>query len=272
MTNDLTLYHSVESTCAQKVRLVLSEKRLAWRDHLVNLRKGEQFTPEYLKLNPKAVVPTLVHGDAVVRESTVINEYLDDVFPEPALKPADPHARANMRLLVKAFDDEVHPAVGILTYAVVLRHQMNALKSPEELEAHFERIADPQRRERQRGTHQLGLAAPHAKTAVATLDRIIGDLEAALASGPWLAGASYSLADAAAVPYVVRMGALQLEGLWAQQRPRVRSWLARARDRDNARRLTDPWGSAGFAEMFAGYATLAQSEINGLLESVRRAA
>ena len=82
----LTLYHSVESTCAQKVRLVLANKRLAWKEIRLNLRKGEQFEPTYLRLNPKAVVPTLTDDTIIVRESTVINEYLDDAYPEPALK------------------------------------------------------------------------------------------------------------------------------------------------------------------------------------------
>ena len=51
----LTLYHSTESTCAQKVRIVMAEKQLAWSEIILNLRKGDQFSPEYLKLNPKAV-------------------------------------------------------------------------------------------------------------------------------------------------------------------------------------------------------------------------
>ena len=85
----LTLYHSVESTCAQKVRIVLAAKGLAWEEICLNLRKGEQFAPQYLRLNPRAVVPTLVHDGAVIRESSVINEYLEDCFPEPPLRPVN---------------------------------------------------------------------------------------------------------------------------------------------------------------------------------------
>ncbi len=77
----IVLYHSVESTCAQKVRLVLAEKNLEWQGKKLNLRRGDQFSAEYLALNPKGVVPTLIHEDRVFRESTVINEYLDDAFP-----------------------------------------------------------------------------------------------------------------------------------------------------------------------------------------------
>ena len=87
----LELYHHGSSVCAAKVRLVLAEKGLEWQGHYIDILKGEQFDPNYMKLNPKAVVPTLVHDGRVLSESTVICEYLDDAFPEPSLKPADPY-------------------------------------------------------------------------------------------------------------------------------------------------------------------------------------
>lgn len=264
----LTLYHSVESTCAQKVRLVLAEKQLDWTEKLLNLRKGEQFAPAYLQLNPKAVVPTLVHNDEAIRESSVINEYLDQAFPEPPLRPADPRAQARMRLMVKTFDDEVHPAVGILTYAMVLRHQMNASKSPAELEAHFERVVDPRRRERQRGTHEHGLRSPPAAQAVAALDGVLNGMEQNLARGAWLAGDSYSLADACAAPYVVRMAVLTLDRLWAK-RPRIADWLQRACARENCRSLDDVWGPPGFADVVAGYVQREADELQILVDEYR---
>ena len=80
-------FHAPISTCSQKVRLVLAEKGLAYESALVDLTSGEQFKPEYLALNPSAVVPTLQDGGATFVESTLINEYLDDAYPEVALKP-----------------------------------------------------------------------------------------------------------------------------------------------------------------------------------------
>ena len=84
----LELYHHGSSVCAAKVRLALAEKGLEWTGHYLDILKGDQFAPEYLKLNPKAVVPTLEHGGRVITESTVICEYLDEVFPEPPPVPA----------------------------------------------------------------------------------------------------------------------------------------------------------------------------------------
>lgn len=196
----LILYHSVESTCAQKVRIVLAAKDLDWLEIRLNLRKGEQFSPQYLRLNPKAVVPTLVHDGAAIRESSVINEYLEDRFPDTRLRPTDALACAQMRLLVKTIDEEVHPAIGVLSYAVFLRHQMNERMSVAELREHFSKVADPARRERQQSTHERGLSAPAALMAVRTLARFVVQLSAALGERSWLAGDDFTLADAAALP------------------------------------------------------------------------
>src|SRR2546421_12776755 len=80
----LELYHSVNSVCAQKVRIALAEKGLEYREHLMTLR-GDQFDEKYMKLNPNAVVPTLVHDGRAVIESSVILYYLDEAFPNPPL-------------------------------------------------------------------------------------------------------------------------------------------------------------------------------------------
>jgi glutathione S-transferase len=89
----LELYHSINSVCTQKVRMALNEKGLEAKEHLMTLG-GDQFDPAYIKLNPNAVVPTLVHDGYPVVESSVILYYLEEVFPEPPLMPRDPKLRA----------------------------------------------------------------------------------------------------------------------------------------------------------------------------------
>src|SRR5438105_856713 len=101
----LTLYDFGNSVCCQKVRITLVEKGLTWESRRVDLFKTEQYDPEYLKLNPKGVVPTLVHDGTPVIESTLICEYLDDTFPDPPLVPKDPAERARMRLWSKFVDE-----------------------------------------------------------------------------------------------------------------------------------------------------------------------
>src|SRR5438552_6149959 len=116
----LELYHSVNSVCAQKVRIALAEKGLEYREHLMTLR-GDQFDEKYMKLNPNAVVPTLVHDGRPVIESSVILYYVDEAFPNPPLMPKDPHQRALVRQFNKLIDEYVHNSCTILTFATPFR-------------------------------------------------------------------------------------------------------------------------------------------------------
>ena len=113
----LELYHHGSSVCAAKVRFALAIKGVeADKLHYIDILKGEQFTDEYMKINPKAVVPALVHDDKIVNESTVICEYINDVFDGQSLVPEDPYARTKMLLWTKAVDEQLHPACGELTF------------------------------------------------------------------------------------------------------------------------------------------------------------
>ena len=117
-----TLYHHGSSVCAAKVRFALAEKGLDWEGEYIDILKGEQFDPEYLKLNPKGVVPTLVHDGRVILDSTVIVEYLDQIAPDSSVHPADPLERAQARYWTKAVDEDLHPACGAVTFVCSHRH------------------------------------------------------------------------------------------------------------------------------------------------------
>ena len=80
--------------------MVLEEKGLAYETVPIDLRKLEQKTPEYLAMNPYGKVPVLVDGDTVLYESCIINEYLEDRYPDPPLLPSEPALRARIRILI----------------------------------------------------------------------------------------------------------------------------------------------------------------------------
>ena len=105
----LELYHAGLTACSKKVRLCLKEKGLDYVSHYMELGKFAQHNPEYVKLNPNGLVPTLVHDGVPIIESTVINEYLDDVFPEVPLRPKDPVERARARVWGKLADEALGP-------------------------------------------------------------------------------------------------------------------------------------------------------------------
>ena len=225
----LVLYHNDVSTCAQKVRLVLAEKGLDWESRTLDLREGEQRTPEYRALNPKGQVPTLVHDGAVLTESTVLCEYLDDAFPALPLRPAAPAARARMRLWAKRIDDRLHGAVGVLSYAIAFRH--DHLARPDGGQAMLEATRDPMERMVRGGLLTQGLDFPGVGAALSSWDEALGDAEAALTGegGGFLAD-DYSLADACWTPYLNRLSHLHLDWMWAE-RPGVAAWWERLRAR-----------------------------------------
>ncbi len=222
----LILYDGTTSVCAIKVRLTLAEKGLAFESRTLDLRRGDQFAADYLKLNPGAVVPTLIDGNEVIVESSVIMQYLEDLAPDPSLLPQSPADRARMRLWLKRIDDPTHPATGTLTHATAFRPSFLA-KSPAEQKAHFEKIPDAGRRARQESVYRDGLASPIVAGAIRTMDRLFADMDTALANSDYIAGPGYSLADAAATPYANRMRDLKLLPVWIERYPRIEGWLAR---------------------------------------------
>src|SRR5437879_7198792 len=113
----LKLYNAPPSTCSQRVRFVLNAKRLPFEEVKLDLLAGDQLKPDYLKLNPNGVVPTLDHDGAIVIDSSVIIEYLDELAPEPAnLTPQDPVRRARMRALMRFIDEMPAAAVRVPTF------------------------------------------------------------------------------------------------------------------------------------------------------------
>jgi glutathione S-transferase len=220
----IELWHEWNSVQSFKVRVVLAEKDLEWTQRRIELLKFEHLRPEYLGLNPNGVVPTLVHDDKVVLESSVICQYLDEAFPEPALMPRNPYARAQARTWLKVFDEVVHPPIRRASFELLYRPLL-ALMPPAELEARLAGHPNPTRaqgfREAARGAADIAAI----KDAVRVFRRIIARVDAALEHDEWLAGAHYSLADVAMAPFVERLEHLGMTGLW-EPFPRASRWSA----------------------------------------------
>lgn len=229
----LTLYHHGSSACAAKVRFALEEKQLEWEGRYVDLMQGEQFSEEFVRLNPKAVVPVLVHDDKVIPESTLICEYLDEVFPAHRVYPEDPWLRFRVRHWAKAVDEELHPVCSAVTYMVSHRHTILS-NGVGDFESFLAAGGTEGLMARQRKWHwlQQGLAAPDAADAFRTYLSFLDRMETALADSDWLVGDEFTMADIAMAPYVNRLAALAMEALWSGGRmPRVADWFERVRSR-----------------------------------------
>ncbi len=235
----LELYHGQMSVCSVKARLALAEKGLEWVDHHIHLLDGWHQTPEYKLINPNAKVPALVHDGTPIIESTVINEYLDDAFPEVPLKPTDALARARMRLWTKQLDEGVHLAIGTLTHCIAYRYQR--LDWPKERwEAYLKNKPLAASRERSEERILKGIESKLFAPALVRAEKMVADMETALGEGPWLAGDSYSLADIGFTPYILRLGHLQLSPMW-DNCPRLADWYGRIQARPSFKTAAVDW-------------------------------
>ena len=226
----LELYHHGSSVCAAKVRLYLAEKQLPWEGHYIDILKGEQFTPEYKKINPKSVVPSLVDDGTVVRESTNICEYLDDAFPDNPVRPDDPLERAEVRYWTKAVDEELHPACGALTFMSSHRHTIRGLgerRLKEFLDSTPRYSVSSSWHEKKKAYVRHGFEAPGGTEMVKLYDDYLRKMDEALQDSPWLVGNRFTFADIAMTPYVMRLDMMSMQGMWTNGRlPNVERWLA----------------------------------------------
>jgi len=226
----IELWHATHSTCSQKVRLCLAEKGLAWQSHFVDLRRFQHLEPAFLALNPAAVVPVLRDEGQVIRESMVINEYLDDAYPEPPLRPRSPLERARMREWTLYIAEEPTWAVKVPSFQKNIRPELAGRYTDDEIGAIAAKMPNRETAARWVKAVREGFSAAEIQ---ASLDRLAGTLarmEAALAGAPWLAGGEYSLADVDMAPFVHRIAALDARML-LEPRARVTDWYARMRAR-----------------------------------------
>jgi glutathione S-transferase len=245
----LALYHNDMSSCSQKVRICLAEKGLEWESRHLSLRAGEHQQDWYVRLNRRAVVPTLIDDDVVVPESNVINEYLDERFSAVPLSPTDPLGRARMRLWTKQLDEDVHDAcLAILSFGIAFRHQY--LARGEQGRQMLEQIPNIFKRERRRDVIEKGLDSIHFRIAVARMRLLLGEMDEALSRHAWLAGDDYTIADAAFTPYLARLEHLAILGM-ADDRPHVRAWYERIKARPSFPDAVTRWENPDYLALMA---------------------
>jgi len=209
----LELYHHGSSVCAAKVRMYMHEKDLEWEGHYIDILKGDQFDPEYLKLNPKAVVPTLVYDDNVICDSTVICEYIEDVFSDHPLRPTDALGHARVLYWTKAVDEELHPACGFVTFLCSHRHIV--LRLGEEGVQKF--LDSTPALSVTANWHEIkkdivinGFNAVGAEDKLKLYDLYLQKMEETLGTRTWLAGDNFTFADIALTPYVNRLDMMSM--------------------------------------------------------------
>lgn len=220
----LILYHSGTSVCAQKVRLVLAELNLDWTGRLLDLAKGDQFDPGYRKLNPRAVVPTLLAGEQTIVESNDIMRFLCEFQNRyGSAHGAELYHPATDIWLERSL--ELHKATNTLTYVIVNRERLAAL-SADEFEQLLSSIPDQEKADKFRSIVEEGFECDAVSAARQTLRDHLPHINTAASNSDWLAGNQFSLADAAIIPFLHRLGMLGLSSYW-QDKPAIAHWMAR---------------------------------------------
>lgn len=226
----IQLYHGMASTCSKKVRMCLYEKEVPFESHLLDLQKFEQHRPEYLAINPRGVVPALVHAGRSVIESSIIIDYIDDCFAWNPLKPKDPYLLYKMRLWVKYSDDAAYKAVYAPTWHR-LRHRAQEGLADQAVGDTLSRVPTSERRDRWKKMAGGGFSEQELETAYDQMRDCLREAEAQLLETPWLAGDMFSLADIAMLPFIDRISNLRPEFIEGDECAAVRDWVARARER-----------------------------------------
>lgn len=190
----LKLYHAEPVANSMKVLITLHEKGLEFESVYVDLHKFEQHEPWFLAINPEGQVPVLDHDGFIINHSTVINEYLEDAFPDHPLRPVDIRDRARMRYWNKFIDEHVMNYVSMHGWHRMVRKIAQAIDK-DELEKLLERIPLKEQRDKWRKVAGSSFSEEELAEATRKVSVAIDKFEEQLGKIPYLVGDSFSLAD-----------------------------------------------------------------------------
>ncbi len=218
------LHNAPQSTCSQRVRFTLHAKGLAFDEISLDLFSGDQLKPEYLAINPNGVVPTLVDNAAAIIDSSVIMEYLDEVFAAPVcFTPQAPISRAQMRAIIQFINEVPTPAIRTPSYNLAFLPHFQAMS-----EEAFMALAEskPLRKEFLLSMGRTGFPEKEMNIALDRLNCAVERMNAHFteSGGPWLMGEMLTLADIAVMPVIVRMDDINLHEAW-NDKPAIARWL-----------------------------------------------
>jgi glutathione S-transferase len=189
----LKYYHAEPAANSLKSMIPLIEKRLPYQSIYVDLHKFEQHSDWFLEINPEGQVPVLDHDGIIITHTTVINEYLEDVFPDTPMRPRNAVAAARMRYWNKFVDEQVMNFVSMHGWHRMVGVIARSIES-NEFEKLTERIPLPDQRKKWR-TARSGFSEADLANATDKIVYAVDKVEKQLTETAWLAGDDYTLAD-----------------------------------------------------------------------------
>ena len=231
----LKYYHAEPAANSLKSMIPLKEKGLEFESIYVDLHKFEQHTEWFLKLNPEGQVPVLDHDGVLITHTTVINEYLDDAFPDaPQLRPDDPVGKARVRYWNKFVDEHVMNYVSMWGWHRMVGVIARNVESGE-FEKLLERIPLHEQREKWR-TARSGFSEADLANATRKIEVAVAKVEEQLGLSAWIAGDMFTTAD---VNFYAMCG-MMVERMFpemdlANRAPRLIDWRQRMEARPGVR-------------------------------------
>lgn len=223
----MKLYQAAMSTCSQKVRFVLEQKELRWESITVDLHNAENYSAEFKKLNPKAVIPILDDDGELIIESNNICLYLDEKYPQTPLMPDTAKGRSDVRTLIQLIDEQVHSDISACTYAMAFRERIHTTYDTDaKLDAYLSKAPDAGRRHTKRQVIMHGTESTEFKIAIMRTKAMLRMLETTLENSAYLVGDQLTIADIAYSPYITRLDHLSMHSLW-DDKPNVEAWYQR---------------------------------------------
>lgn len=237
MALELYYLEETDSICSNRVIVALAEKGITdWIPRRISLLNRDQFKPDYLKLNPQGVVPTLVHDGKPIRESSLICNYVDDLRSDLPLKPGDPVGRCNLAEWVKLFDDRGYEAAAVINFVTKFR-----LTVPlEKMEERWKVTPNIDRLYRQQSVIREGVSSPYVMRAIGAFESIFKLMEQALSDGrPHIMGDQFTLAEVNFAPLVKVLEMVRFLEFWLEPYPLTRAWWDQMTSRPSLKQLDD---------------------------------
>lgn len=218
------LYHFWSSVCSVRCRMALEEKGVPWTSRYIDIFAFQHLTPEFLAINPGGTVPVLVVDDEPVRDSIIINEYIDQAFDGPKLIPEDPLLAARMREFIHHCEESFDAIVKLTMVKYILPKLLNRW-GREELLKQAERRPQRYYRDVHARAVRGEIMQAELDESLAKIEVLLDHLETILTSSTWIVGDQISLADITISPYVFRLSALGQDKFWSKERrPHVAQW------------------------------------------------
>jgi glutathione S-transferase len=229
------LFHFSGSACSQKLRIFFNIKNINWNSHIINLIKQEQFSKWFLGINPRGLVPTLVHDGDVHIESNEIMAYLDDVYKDNKLFPIDLIDEINKDL---AFEDSLHHDLRRLTFRYIIPHALgkknpSTINAKEQFEGTIQGKADENKSKEilfWKNHYQNGITDDEIIESANKFKNIYEDFDNTLINQKYLKGDKFTVVDLA---WYVSTKRLAMAGIPIEKYKNVQKWFSNLDNNEN---------------------------------------